>query len=223
LREPAAGLTLEAYGIATPRQILTTTVEAARTAANAIGYPVALKIDSPDIRHKTESGGVLLDVANDADLRAAYERLLANVRNNAPRARVNGVLVQEMVPQGVEMILGMSRDRTFGPLVAVGLGGVLVEVLKDVQFLLPPITEREARQALQRLKGYPMLHGVRGRPPADIDALVDTLLRFSSLCVDVGTRVDEIDINPLIVLDAGHGVRAVDWLIVPARNAEDPG
>ena len=128
------------------------------------------------------------------------------------------MLVQEMVGRGVEVILGMSRDAQFGPVVACGLGGIFVETLRDVQLLLPPIDADEARAALERLRGYPILTGLRGAAPFDLDALIDVLLRFSELCQDLGDLVSEIDVNPLIVFEAGRGACAVDCLIVPAER-----
>ena len=159
---------------------------------------------------------MLLDVRDPGALVEGFERVAANARRAAPEAEILGVLVQQMVAGGIEMILGMSRDPQFGPVVAVGLGGIFVEILEDIQLLLPPITASEARSALERLRGYPILLGARGAQPADLDALVDAMLRFSDLCLDLGALAGEIDVNPLMVGAAGRGVCAVDALIVPA-------
>jgi acetyltransferase len=214
-RESKAVLAL--YGIRTTREILATDFEEAVAAAGEIGYPVALKAESPLLLHKTDVGAMLLNVVDEAALRRGFKRVLTNAWSAVPAETVNGVLVQEMIPGGTEVIVGMSRDPQFGPVIACGLGGVFVETLKDVQLLLPPISDAEARQAIGRLRGYPVLQGTRGAGPADLDALVDVLLRFSELCRDLGDLVQEIDVNPLIVAGAGGGACAVDCLIVPSR------
>jgi acetate---CoA ligase (ADP-forming) len=212
-RESKAILAL--YGIRTTREILAADSEHAVAAAAEIGYPVALKAESPELLHKTEAGAILLNVADEDGVRRGFKRVLTNAWSAVPAFSVNGVLVQEMIPSGTEMIVGMSRDAQFGPVIACGLGGIFVETLKDVQLLLPPLSDAEVRQALARLRGYPLLQGTRGSGPADLDALVDVLLRFSELCRDLGDIVQEIDVNPLIVAEAGGGACAVDCLIVP--------
>jgi acetate---CoA ligase (ADP-forming) len=218
----AAGLTeregkaiLALYGIRTTRETLATGPAEALAAAERIGYPVALKVESPDLLHKTEAGALLLDVRDAAALAAGFERVVANARRYAPDADVRGVLVQEMVGPGTELIVGMSQEPGFGPVVACGLGGIFVEALQDVELLLPPLSEGEARAALARLRGYPLLRGARGARPADVDAVVEALLRFSELCHDLRDVAREIDVNPLVAFEAGRGVCAVDCLIVP--------
>lgn len=217
LVEREAKRVLALYGIPVTRERLATDPEDAVAAAEAIGYPVVLKVESADLPHKTEAGGVLLGVGSAAAVREGFRQILDNARRYNPAARVDGVLVQEMVGHGRELILGMSQDPTFGPAVAVGLGGVFVETLKDIALGVPPLTEYDARDMLARLRGYAILEGsgARGAGPADIDALVDTILRFSRLCLDLREEVAEIDINPLLVFGAGQGVRVVDCLIVP--------
>ncbi len=207
LSERASKAILAQYGIPVTRERLCTSVDEALMAAREIGYPVALKLEAPGLLHKTEAGAVLLDVADEAALREGFARLQA--------LEIAGAcgLVQEMVAGGVEVLLGMTSDPEFGPVIAVGLGGILVEVLEDVQFLIPPVNAADARAAIGNLRGVQVLHGARGRPPADIGALVDTIVRFSDLCLDLQDTVAEIDINPLIVSQTG--VRAVDALIVP--------
>jgi len=155
-------------------------------------------------------------VPDETTLRSRFKRVLTNAWSASPSDAVSGVLVQEMIAPGTEVIVGMTRDPQFGPIIACGLGGIFVETLKDVQLLVPPISEVEARAALTRLRGYPILQGTRGAGPADVDAIVDMLLRFSELCLDLGELVQEIDVNPLIVAEAGQGACAVDCLIVPA-------
>jgi succinyl-CoA synthetase beta subunit len=203
---------LHLYEIPASRERLTATIEQARAAAADIGYPIALKVESPGLVHKTEAGGVLLGLADAAALEQGYARVLAHARQ--AEAEVRGVLVQEMAPPGWELIVGMSQDPQFGPVIACGLGGIFVEVVRDVQLLLPPISEVQARAALQRLRAFRLLQaGGRGHPPADLDAIVDVLVRFSELCGDVQDLVQEIDINPLLALP--KGVLAVDCLVVP--------
>lgn len=213
---------LALYGIPTTRETLAASADDAAAAAGAIGFPVALKVESPDLLHKTDAGAVLLDVRGSDAVRAGFARVVANARRAAPAAEIRGVLVQEMVGAGTEMIVGMSRDPQFGPVLACGLGGIFVDTLRDVQLLLPPVSEGNARAAIARLRGAPILAGTRGAAPADVDALVDVLLRFSELAADLGGVAREIDINPLIVLTAGRGVRAVDCLIVPDGASPGP-
>ena len=198
---------------------LATTREAAQAAARAIGGPVALKVQSPDILHKTEAGAVGLNLATPDEVGTAYDRLLASARRHAPDAHVKGVLVQPMAAPGREMILGIKRDPTFGPLLLVGLGGVHVEVLKDVALAPVPLNADEARTLLARLKGAPLLDAHRGKPAADIDALVALMVRLSQFAADHADTIAEIDLNPVIVHDTGNGVSVADALIVKAQGA----
>ncbi|CAN5757151.1 acetate--CoA ligase [soil metagenome] len=213
LVERAAKHLLTMYGIPTTPEQLATTLDNAVTAANEIGYPVVLKIESADITHKTDAGGVLLDLADDDAVRTGFDRIMANARAYNPDAELAGVLVQQMAPSGGrEMIVGMTRDPDFGPAVAVGLGGIFVEVLKDVALGVPPLSELAARNMLDRLRGKAILDGTRGQGPADVDAVVDILLKFSQLCLDLKDEVAEIDINPLLVYE--DGALVVDCLVV---------
>ena len=189
---------LAAYGIATPAEILATTREEALAAADRIGYPVAAKVDAPSLAHKARAGGVALGLRDASAVAEAFDRVLAAA------ADAEGVLIQQMVDGRAEVIVGMSHDAQFGPVVACGLGGVLVEVLQDVQLLLPPITEVDARAALQRLRGAAMLQGL------DVAALVSVLINFGQLCVDLGARVKAIDLNPVLL--TRDGAVAVDSL-----------
>ncbi len=206
---------LALYGIPTTREQRATSIQEARRAAQAIGYPVALKVDSPRITHKTEAGAVLLDVRDEAMLERGFQQVLDNARRYAPDAEIRGVLVQEMVRGGHEVILGMKQDPDFGPVVVLGLGGIFVEILRDVAFRLPPLTAADARQMVDDLRVAPVLRGARGRPPSDEAALADVVARFSHLCLDLRDLVRAIDVNPLVVLEEGRGVKAVDCLIVP--------
>ena len=214
LAEWQARPVLAAYGIAGGE-----TGELARSAAEAeaaarkIARPVALKVQSADITHKTEAGAVALSVAA-ADAATAYDRLIANARRHAPSAHVDGVLVQPMAAPGREVILGVNRDATWGPLLMVGLGGVLVEALGDVALSPVPIDRDAARALLARLKGAKLFEAYRGAPAADIDALVNLMVRLSQFAADHADEIAEIDLNPVIVHAKGQGVSIADALIV---------
>jgi len=220
LVERAAKEVLALYGIPVTRESLATTADGVVAAARAIGYPVVLKIESADIAHKTEAGGVLLNLTDDGAVRAGFSTIIASARRYKPEAEITGVLVQEMVFGGREMIVGMTQDPAYGPAVAVGLGGIFVEVLKDIAVGVPPLTENDSRAMLARLRGAAILDGsgARGGAPADTDAVADILGKFSRLCLDLGDLVQEIDINPLLVFDRGDGACVVDCLIVPATK-----
>jgi acetate---CoA ligase (ADP-forming) len=208
---------LALYGIPVTREEIAATAGEAVARSREIGYPVALKIESGDIPHKTEAQGVLLNQGTDSDVAAGFQQIIDNARAFAPDAHLTGVLVQEMMRPGHEMLLGMSQDPDFGPAIAAGFGGVWVETLRDTSIGVPPLTMRDAWSMLQSLRGYPILEGsgARGAAPADLDALADILTRFSQLCVDLADLVEEIDINPLVVFEHGGGARVVDCLIVP--------
>jgi acyl-CoA synthetase (NDP forming) len=213
--EHRAKRVLAEYGIPVTREALATTKPQALAAAQGIGYPVVLKIQSPDIPHKTEARAVALGVPNDEELGRAYDMVVANALAYKPDAKLDGVLVQEMVAGGVEAIAGIVNDPLFGPAVMFGLGGVFAEVLKDVAFRLAPVTPSVAREMIAEIKGHAVLSGARGRPPADVEALADVLLKLSALAVDLEEHVAELDINPLFVMEKGRGVKAADALIRP--------
>jgi len=209
---------LSEYGIPVTQEELATTREQALTIAKRIGYPVAIKVQSPDISHKTEARAVRLNIASDGELASAYDEILANARAYKKDASIEGVLIQEMVKDGLEAILGVTNDPLFGPAVMFGLGGIFAEVLKDVSFRLAPVTPSVAREMIEEIAGYPVLAGARGRPRADVDALVDAIVRLSALAVDLKDRVAELDINPLFVFAEGRGVKAADALIKPVTK-----
>jgi acetate---CoA ligase (ADP-forming) len=186
--------------------------EAVRVAAE-IGGAIALKIQSPDIAHKSDIGGVHLGARTPAEVEAAAKKVLDNAHRNCPAATIDGILVQEMVEDGVEFILGMTYDETFGPLVVCGAGGVTVEVFKDAAVLLPPFTAEEARAAIASLKVATLLDGFRGAPPRDLDALVDCCVRFGDFAAATDGRYAAIDLNPVLVCARGRGVRIVDALM----------
>ena len=204
---------LAGYGIPVTREELAKSSDEALKAARAIGYPVAIKVQSPDIPHKTEARALRLNIGSDEELAAAHDEILVNARAYKKDARIEGVLVQEMVKDGVEAILGVTNDSLFGPAVMFGLGGIFAEVLKDVSFRLAPVTASVAREMVEEIAGYPVLAGARGRPRADVDALVDAIVRLSALAVDLKDYVAELDVNPLFIFAEGKGVKAADALI----------
>jgi len=215
-RGPVASLEgqalLQQCGVQTAAARLATTAEEAVTAAQALGYPVVLKIESPDILHKTEAQGVALQLRDAAAVRSAYATLLANAKQYNADARVAGVLVQAMAQGDVELVIGLKRDPTFGPVVMVGLGGVLIEVFKDVVFRAAPVTEAEALRMLDELRSRVVLDGVRGKPPVNKRAIAQMVSAVSRLGAATGARLAELDLNP--VLAGAQGATAVDWLIV---------
>ena len=205
LDEHASKAILAAYGLPVTHEILVTSVEAAVEMAEQIGYPVVLKTAQPEILHKSEVEGIHLNLVDGQAVRRAYQTLADQLGST--------VLVQEMVAEGVEMILGMTHDPQFGPVMVIGLGGIFVEILADVQTVMPPLSRAEAEDLPTRLRGYALLQGARGRPLVDQAALTDTLLRFSTFVTDCGDLLVEVDVNPLILRPSGAVV--VDALVVP--------
>jgi len=217
--EYASKKALAAAGVSVlPEQIVTSADEAARYAAE-FGFPVVLKIVSEDIQHKTEAGGVVLNLTNEADVRAAYERILVNARAYKADARIDGVLVTPMAKGGTELIMGISRDSVFGPVVMVGMGGIYAEVLKDTAIQQAPVTEEEALQMIRGLKMFPVMDGARGQAKADVKAAAATLAALSRFACRYADDVAEIDMNPVLVRPEGEGVVALDALIIPVGQA----
>jgi acetyltransferase len=202
---------LKSHGIPITREALATSADMAVELARELGYPVALKVQSAAIAHKTEAGGIALDLASDDEVRSAYELILGEAERFDPNAEVQGVLVQEMVEGGVEVIVGATRDPVFGHVIMFGLGGIFVEALRDVSFRVAPLTRTDAREMIEEIKGYRVLRGVRGRPPVDLEAIVDAIMRVSRLVTDHPDEIAELDINPLVVFS--KGAKAVDALI----------
>ena len=204
---------LEAYGFPTPKSILCTTEQECINAARQIGYPLVMKIVSPDIIHKSDAGGVKVGIKADDELRNSFNTITGNALKYKSDAKVKGVLVQEMVKSAKETILGASQDPTFGPVIMFGLGGIYVEVLKDVVFRIVPIDEQEAMNMVESIKTIKLLKGVRGEKSSDLRAISDSLQRLSQLVVDF-PEIKEFDINPLLVLEEGKGARVVDARII---------
>ncbi|MFI6338235.1 acetate--CoA ligase family protein [Streptomyces sp. NPDC050535] len=212
LSEHAAKQLLRAYGIRVPREQLVTSAAAAVRAAGLIGYPLVMKASGAQIAHKTELGLVKLPLTSASQVRDAYRELTDIARYEG--ISLDGVLVCQMVERGVEMVVGVTHDQLFGPTVTVGLGGVLVEVLRDAAVRVPPFGDDQARAMLAELRGRALLDGVRGAPPVDIDALVEVVIRVQRMALELGDDIAELDINPLMVLPRGQGAVALDALVV---------
>ncbi len=209
LPEPEAHAILKAYNFPVLKFKLTKTIEECAQAAKEIGYPVVLKIVSPDVIHKVDFGGVKVGINDEESLRTAYEEILSSVKGHKPDANIWGIFVQEFAPGGKETIIGMNRDPHFGPLIMFGLGGVYVEALKDVTFRLAPIKELGARRMIGEIRGYQILEGFRGEMPSDIASIAECLQRLSMLSLDF-KEIKELDINPLMVYELGKGAKVVD-------------
>ncbi len=213
LGEIEAREVMEAYGLRLPQSRLAHTPDEAAQIANEIGYPVVMKISSPDILHKSDIGGVKVGLSDSTEVRDAFELIEYRARKYSPQATVWGVLVQEMVRKGRELLVGVSRDPQFGPLVAVGMGGIYVEVLRDVALRLAPMSREEVSEQLRSIKTFPLLKGVRGEPTADLEAIEEVVLRISQLVTDF-PEIVEMDINPLVAHYQGEGAVVVDARII---------
>ncbi|MFD9460278.1 acetate--CoA ligase family protein [Streptomyces sp. NPDC060027] len=212
LSEHAAKQLLRAYGIRVPREQLVTSAAAAVRAASQVGYPVVMKASGAQIAHKTELGLVKIGLTSASQVRDAYRELTDIARYEG--ISLDGVLVCQMVERGVEMVVGVTQDPLFGPTVTVGLGGVLVEVLRDAAVRVPPFGEDQARAMLSELRGRALLDGVRGGPPVDVDALIEVVIRVQRMALELGDDIAELDINPLMVLPRGQGAVALDALVL---------
>ena len=204
---------LKAYGVPTIGTEFAETLEETIREAENIGYPLVMKIVSPQISHKSDVGGIRLSLENAGDVKAAYEGMMENIPKEKPDAVLQGVQLQKMLSGGREVIIGMIHDPTFGPMLMFGLGGIYVEILKDVRFAIAPLNESEARDLITGIKTYTLLAGVRGAKPSDIDALVDAILRVSRLVCDF-PEIEEFEINPMMVFEQGKGALAVDMRLM---------
>ncbi len=211
LTEVEAKQVLREAGISATETSLARSHKEAESLAEAMGYPVVLKVISPDIAHKSDIGGVKLNLADKKAVGEAYDAIMAAAKKAQPGAKVVGVSVQQMAKPGTEVIVGMTTDPQFGPVMMFGLGGIMVEVLKDVAFRLVPLEERDATSMIQEIKGFPVLQGVRGQSPADLEALKSTILKVSEF-VEAHPEVKELDLNPVFVYP--DGALAVDARIV---------
>lgn len=209
LIESEAREILKAYRFRLPESHIAKTTKGALRAASKIGYPVVMKIASPYVLHKSDMGGVRVGIENEAMVEEAFFDITSNIQLRQPEARILGVMVQEMISQGKEVILGITRDMQFGPMIMFGLGGIYVEVLKDVAFRIAPLSVESAGAMIRDIRSFPLLRGVRGEAPADIEGIQDSLLRLSQMAIDF-PEIIEADINPLLVLPEGQGAVAVD-------------
>jgi len=205
LLEPEAKTICLEYGIPTPEFALAVNVHEAVEYAEKFGYPIVLKIVSPDILHKTEAGGVLVELKNSVEVEDGYAKILESARSYKPSAKLVGVLVQKMAPPSTEVIVGGLKDPQFGQTLMFGLGGIFVEVLKDVTFRIAPIEEEEAREMIKEIKAYPILKGYRNQPPVDEEAIIKILLRASDVMME-NPEINQMDLNPIMVYEKGASV-----------------
>jgi acyl-CoA synthetase (NDP forming) len=202
LLEPDAKKLCSEWGIPIPTFEVSKTRRETAEIADKIGYPIVLKVVSPDILHKTEVGGVLTSLNNRIEVEQAYDLIIRNVESNKPQSRIEGILVQKMMPNSIEVIVGGLRDEQFGPTVMFGLGGIFTEIFKDVAFGLAPLAYSEAMEMLDKIKARRLLKGYRGMPPADLGALADILVKTSTMIIEV-PEIDELDLNPILAYEKG--------------------
>jgi len=202
---------LKAAGIPVVETKLATSKTEAMELARKMGFPVVMKIVSPDVAHKSDAGGVKLNIQNATQVGKAYSEILAGVKKHYPKAKIVGLTVQKMAKQGIEVIIGMTKDAQFGPVIMFGLGGILVEVLKDVSFRIVPMTRRDAAEMITEIKGFPILKGYRGQDPADVPYLEELIVKVSGF-VDKNPEIKELDLNPVFAYKSG--ALAVDARII---------
>lgn len=202
LLEPEAYEVLSSYSIPVSPYQVVNSIEEAELASKKIGFPIVLKIVSPDIIHKSDVGGVKMNINDVAQLGESYASLMNSVKEKAPNAKIIGVVVERMAPESIEVVVGVLRDPTFGPTMMFGLGGILVEIMKDVIFRIAPVSKEEALDMVTKVKGYPLLSGFRGSKPLDIEAIVELISTVSRIAME-NPKIDQMDLNPVIVYDRG--------------------
>ncbi|WXG43172.1 MAG: acetate--CoA ligase family protein [Promethearchaeati archaeon SRVP18_Atabeyarchaeia-1] len=217
LLEPESKEVVGAYGMPVTKFKVAKSVEEAVKFSSEIGYPVVMKIVSPDVLHKSDAGAVKVNLKNGNEVRAAFAEISENVKRFKSNAKVVGYIVEQLAPPGNEVIVGMAKDPQFGPALMFGLGGIFVEVLKDVSFRIAPLTEYDAREMIQEIKGYPVLTGIRGQKPADVNSLVDIILKVSKLVTE-HAEIEQLDLNPIFVYE--KGARIVDARIILSTDGE---
>ena len=205
LIEPEAKTICKEYGIPTPSFSVASNAKEAIKISESFGYPIVLKIVSPDILHKTDAGGVIVDLNSANDVEKAYDQIIDSSKRYKKDAKIQGILVQKMAPKGTEIIIGGLKDPQFGQTLMFGLGGVFVEILKDVTFRIAPIDESDAKSMINEIKAYPILQGYRGQPPVDQGAIVDILLAASRLLMDL-PMINQMDLNPIMAYEKGASV-----------------
>lgn len=218
LTEVESKQVLEEAGISVVKARLARSMKEAAAISREVGFPVVLKVASPDIVHKSDIGGVKVGLGNATQVSRAYREIMAAVKEKEPGATVHGVSVQPMARPGVEIIIGMTKDAQFGPVIMFGLGGILVEILKDVSFRIVPLLRKDAREMIRDIKGYPVLEGYRGQPPSDVGALEDMILKVSDF-VERNPIIKELDLNPVFAYK--DGAVAVDARIVLEADAAE--
>ncbi|MPM86417.1 Protein lysine acetyltransferase Pka [bioreactor metagenome] len=214
LTEIEAKEVFSAYGLLVTNTVLAKSEDEAVTLAKKVGFPVVMKIVSPEILHKSDAGGVKVNIKDEAAVRDAYKTILTNAKAYKAEANIHGIAIQEMAPWGTECILGSVNDPTFGPTMMFGLGGIFVEVLKDVTFRVAPISEDQAEEMLGEIKGAPILKGVRGESPRDRKALAETIVKYSTMIMDLEDEIKETDANPVLVYEEGKGLKVVDARVI---------
>ena len=215
LLETEAKELLKEYGIPVPNFKLIKSEEEIAELAKEINFPIVMKIVSPDIIHKTDAGGVKVGVKDEEEARMTYQEIISKAIKYNKRASISGVIAYTMVPQGTEIIIGMMKDPHFGPVIMFGLGGIFVEVLKDISFRILPIEEIDAREMITEIKGYEILKGARGNPPRDIRAIEEVLMKVSKLTME-NPEINEIDLNPIFVFE--NGIQVVDARMILSRE-----
>jgi acyl-CoA synthetase (NDP forming) len=211
LLEPEAKTVCKDYGIPVTKLKIAKNAEQAIKYSEEIGYPTVFKILSPDVIHKFDVGGVILNINNKKEAKNAFNQIMESIKKHKPNAKIYGALVQEMVPSSIEVIVGSIKDSQFGPTLMFGFGGTYVELMKDVSFRVAPIDENDAKEMISEVKAYPILTGYRGQPPADIDALIKILLNVSNLVMD-HQEIKELDLNPVMIYE--KGAKTVDARII---------
>jgi acyl-CoA synthetase (NDP forming) len=207
LLETEAKELLKEYGIPVPDFKLIKSEEEISGLAKEMNFPIAMKIVSSDIIHKTDAGGVKLNIKDEMEARLAYQEIISKAKKYNKNAKISGAIVDSMIPEGTEIIIGMMKDPHFGPVIMFGLGGIFVEVLKDISFRILPIEARDAEEMISEIKGYKILEGIRGEAPKDIQAIKDLLLKISQLTLE-NPEISEIDLNPVFLF--GKGLQVVD-------------
>jgi acyl-CoA synthetase (NDP forming) len=202
LLETEAKELLREYGIPVPDFKLIKNEEEISGLAKEINFPITMKIASPDIIHKTDVGGVKVGIKNEKEAKAAYQEIIFNAKKYNKEAKISGIIAYSMIPQETEIIIGMMKDPCFGPTIMFGLGGIFVEILKDISFRILPLEERDAREMITEIKGYEILKGARGEPPRDIQAIEEVLMEVSKLTME-NPEINEIDLNPIFVFEKG--------------------
>ena len=214
MARPISKALLAAYGVAAPKEAFARDADSAAAAARSIGFPVVLKLVSPDVQHKTEVGGVLVGVADEAGVREGFAQIRAALAAKEPHAKFEGVLVAQQVGRGVELVVGVQRDPEVGPVVMFGSGGIMLEVAKDVAFGAVPMSPEEARRLIERTGASRLLAGFRGAPPCDVEAVAAVISAVSRLAADFADEIESVDVNPLVAVPGERGALALDALVI---------